>query len=62
MENKIKGYISISDFNNIENLNRYGVPVEVFYEKESAKDAMPKGTRIVECEIILTTPNESTSQ
>ena len=53
IKNKIKGYISIADFRNIDNLNKYGEPIEVFSDKETAKDAMPKRTRIVECEVII---------
>ena len=52
-KNRIKGYISIADFRNIDKLAKYEEGIEVFTDKKTAKGAMPKGTRIVECELII---------
>ena len=54
MKKEIKnGFISISDFNNFEEIAKEGYGIEVFADIETAKDVYPKRTRIRKCRLIL---------
>ena len=50
---KIKGFVCLTDWNNIDILTKNGEPIEIYQDRDGLEYIVPKRTRIIECELLV---------